>query len=174
MAKKMENKTAHWIKYRWNFFECSNCHNEGSVIPDHKSKYCPDCGFIMNEKIEEKYFKENNMWNYKSKYIENVQNEWENLKIEYRNKMEAAFEKELAECGFADKDVVCLANNNNKVGRIIFKRDVSNFDIEYKYRFAPYTKKGELSQVSSEIICFDKLTDVFRLAEGNEIVNPNP
>ena len=40
----------HWIKHRWDSWECSLCHNKkNSTYANRPSTYCPDCGHIMEK-----------------------------------------------------------------------------------------------------------------------------
>lgn len=82
--------------------------------------------------------------------------------------MQSAFYVELTECGFVDKDVVEL--KTGKVGRISFRRNGWG-NISYEFYFQTYTKKGVLSQMIHRIYDDVKLTEHFRLAEGEEIIN---
>ena len=52
LANKTEDKVGHWIEHEddwWgNYWECSNCHDEYSIIEgDMYYKHCPGCGAKM-------------------------------------------------------------------------------------------------------------------------------
>ena len=48
LIKALEQSTGFWITVRGGkSYECSICHNEGSLYSSYKAKFCPTCGAKM-------------------------------------------------------------------------------------------------------------------------------
>lgn len=105
---------------------------------------------------------------YGSKGIADLYKEYEQLTLEYQQKVSDAFQDYLIQ-NHLDKDVVCI--DSGKVGRLFHNKKIYS-PTNREYRFYPYTKNGILSKTNRGFYMdmYD-ITKEFRPAVGEEIVN---